>query len=106
EHLAAADGQAAVGPRIGPRAHGAQVAARLRLGQRHRRQPLAADETRQDTRLERLVRVRLQRLAGAVQQPGVHGPGVVGRHQHLEQRGVEQLRQPLPAPRRVAGQRR
>ena len=44
EDLAAGDAQAAVGLRHGARAHQAQVAAGMRLGQAHRRQPLAAGD--------------------------------------------------------------
>ena len=77
------------------------------LGQAHRRQPLAADDLAEVTLpCSSGDGMRVQALVGAVQQAGVHRPGVVGRGEHLVQRGVEHLRQALAADLRVAGERR
>jgi hypothetical protein len=82
---------------VGACAHQAQVAAGLGFGQVHGGQPFAARHLLQVQRLQRRRAVALDDLVGAVQQPGVHGPGMVGRGQHLEQRRVQQLWQALAA---------
>ena len=97
---------AAIRPRLGLGAQQAEVAAGLRLGQVHRRQPFAADQLRQVARLQLFAAVRAQAFVGAVQQPRVHGPAVVGGGDHFVQRRIQQRRQALAAIVGVAGQRR
>jgi hypothetical protein len=104
EDLVAGDGERAIVPRLGAGAQQAEVAAGMGLGQAHRRQPFAAGH-RGQVALEQLAAdMGMQALVSAVQQPRVHGPGVVGRRQHPLQRRVRQLRQALAAAVGVAGQ--
>ncbi|MNC20302.1 hypothetical protein D3C75_682470 [compost metagenome] len=106
EDLAAGDPVAAVRSRLGAGAQQADVAAGLRFGQAHGRQDLAADDVRQVALAQLGRAMGAQALVGAVGDAGVHRPGMVGRVDHLQQRGVEQLRQALAAVRLGAGQRR
>ena len=97
---------AAVGLRLGLGAQQAEVGAAVRLGQAHRAGPLAAGQLGQVGRLLLGRAVRVQALVGAVRQAGVHGPGLVGRVQHLVEALVQHERQALAAVGRVAAQRR
>jgi hypothetical protein len=106
EDLRAGDLVGAVGLRLGLRAQQAQVGAAVGFGQAHGAGPFARDQLRQVLALLFVGAVFLQALVGAVRQARVHGPGLVGRVQHLVEGVVQSHRQALAAVFRIAGQRR
>jgi len=59
------DAIAAVAARLGAGADGAEIGARLRLGQIHRRRPLAGDELFEISLLEIFAAVRGERFDAA-----------------------------------------
>ena len=67
---------------------------------------MTTDDLGQVARLQPGRGVGLETKIGAVGNPGVHGPSVITGVQHLLQRRVEQLRQPLAAQPFGACQRR
>ncbi len=105
EDLAAVDAHAAIGLRHAARAHQAQVAAGVGLGQAHGGQPFAAGDLAKVLRLERIAAMVAQAFVGAVQQAGGHGPAVVGAGQPFEQHAFEHGGQALAAILGRAGQR-
>jgi hypothetical protein len=106
EDLGAAQQVAAVGLRRGSGACQAQIAARVRLGQAHRGQPLAGRNLRQIARLQLVAAVVLQAFVRAMQQAGRHGQAVVGRAHPLVQHAFEHRGQALTAVFGGRGQRR
>lgn len=92
------------GHRLGLGAQQAQVGAAVGLGQAHRAGPFAAGELGQVELLLLFGAVRMQRLVGAVRQPRVHGPGLVGAVEHLIEALVHDERQALAAVFRIARQ--
>ena len=100
EDLLPGDAIAAVGGAHGAGAQGADVGARLRLGELHRAHPLAGHELRQIAALERVAAVLGQRVdpRHGQQRPEPEGQG--GRVPHLDAGGVERMRQRLAAPLR------
>ena len=106
EDLVAGELVGAVALRFGPGAQHAEVGAAVRFGQAHGAGPVAAGELGQVGLLLRIGTVRMQRLVGAVRQARVHGPGLVGRVEHLVHALVDQVRQALAAVGGVAAQRR
>ncbi len=69
----------------------------MRLGQVHRRRPLARDELRQPRRLLLGAAVLVDGVVGAVGQAPVHVQRHVRRRVHGPDRGVEQVRHALAA---------
>ncbi len=105
ENLVAGEFVAAVGLRLGLGAQQAQVSAAMRFGQTHGAGPLTADQLGQVSLLLLVGAVRVQGLIGAVGQTGIHGPGLVGRIQHLVQALVQHKRQALATVFGIAAQR-
>ena len=105
EDLLAGDTIAAVPARLRPGADGAEIRARLRLGQIHRRRPLAGDELAQIPLLEVFAPVRGDRFHAAEGQERGHAKSEARAVPHLEAAGIEQLRQTLSAVFGRTGQR-
>jgi hypothetical protein len=106
EDLLAGELVAAVGLRFGLGAQQAQVGAAVRFGQAHGAGPLATDHLGQVQGLLFRRAVFAQALVGTVRKPRVHGPGLVGRVEHLVEALVDHDRQALTTVLGVATQRR
>jgi hypothetical protein len=87
-----------------PGADGRQIRTRLRFGQVHRARPFAADELRHKPVFEFVRAVRLERLRRPGGQQRAKRETHIGRVPHLDGRGGDQPRQPLPAIFRIAAQ--
>ena len=99
EDLGAEELVAAIGLRLGARAHQRQVAAGLRLGQVHRARPRTVDHLR-DVGLLLLRRAgRQQRFDGAVGQQRAQRKAHVGAVEHFDAGRADRLRQALAAER-------
>jgi hypothetical protein len=80
-----------------PGADRAEIGARLRFGQIHRRRPLAGDELFQISLLEVFATVRGERFHAAEGQQRSNAESEARAVPHLRATGIEQLRQALPA---------
>src|SRR5262245_22990336 len=83
---------AAVPTWLRPGADGAEVRARLRLGQIHCRCPLASDELDQIPLLKVFATMRGERFHAAEGQERGNAKGEARAVPHLEAAGIEQLR--------------
>src|SRR5262249_62275735 len=90
------DAIAAVAARLGAGADGAEIRARLRLGQIHRRRPLAADELLQILLFEVFAAVYAERFHAAEGQKRSDAEREAGAVPGLPATGHEQERQVLP----------
>ena len=81
----------------GPRSDRRQIRTSLRFGQVHRARPLAADEPWQIAGLQLVGAVRFDRLHRPGGEQRAQREGHVGRVPHLDRRGSQKPRQPLPA---------
>ena len=82
-----------------------EVRARLRLGQIHRRGPLAGDELAQIALLELLAAVRGDRFHASEGQQRGDAEGEAAAVPHLEAAGIDELRQALSAMLGRTGER-
>src|SRR5262249_17302848 len=97
EDFLAKDPIAAVAAWLRPGAYGAEVRARLRFGQIHRRRPFAGDELAQIPPLEVFATMRGDRLHTAEIQEWGNAETEAGAVPHLKPAGIEQQRQALSA---------
>ncbi len=98
EDLLAGDAVAAVGRALRLGAQGADVRARLRLGQLHRSHPLAGDQLRQIFLLERVAAVEGERVDRPHGQHRADAERHGGRVPHLDAGGIDGVGQALAAP--------
>src|SRR6266540_2945164 len=88
EDFLSADPIAAVAARLRPGANRAEVGARLRFGQIHRRRPLAGDELAQISLLEVFATVRGERFHAAESQERGNAESEAGAIPHLGAAGI------------------
>src|SRR5262249_42391111 len=97
EGLLSRDPITAVAARLGAGADAAEIRARMRLGQIHRRSPLPGDELFQISLLEVFAAVRGECFYAAEGQEWSDAEGEAGAVPHLGAAGIEQQRQALSA---------
>lgn len=97
ENLLAEDAVGAVIRPLGARAQHAEVGARMRLRQVHRRHPFAADQLVEIGRAQFLAGMLFQRVDGAHGQRRADSKGHGAAVPHFQRSHVEHDRQALPA---------
>ena len=96
----------AIDLRLGTSAHRSKVRTGARFGEIHRPRPFAGDHFLKVSRFELLRTGKHQRVDSAAGEQGAQRKRMIRRFPHLGNRCRHQNRQALPAPFRIAAQRR